>query len=129
MPKFVTCKVEGLDELENGLLELEPKKARSAMREAMDFAGDFMRVSMALLAPSASGFLARHIVSKITLSGKNDEATLSVGPSKEAYYGQFDEFGSIHNKPPQPFIRPAFEQNKDKWLDVFATKLRDALGL
>jgi HK97 gp10 family phage protein len=129
MPSFVSCKVEGLDELEDALLDLEPKKARAAMREAMDFAGTFMRVTMALLAPSASGFLARHIVSKITLSAKKDEAELSVGPSREAYYGVFDEFGSIHNKPPQPFIRPAFEQNKEKWLDVFSSKLRDALGL
>jgi HK97 gp10 family phage protein len=130
MPNTVTCKVEGLDDLEKSLLELKPKKARSAMREALEFAGEFMRLMIALAVQhSRSGYLAQHIVKKITLSTKNDAGTVSIGPSKDAYYAQFVEFGSIHNRPPEPFIRPAFEQNTDKMLDAFSKKLREALGL
>jgi HK97 gp10 family phage protein len=130
MSNTISCKVDGLADLEDALLNKTVKKARGSMREALEFAGEFMRVCVALAVKhSQSGYLARHIVKKITLSGKNDAGTVSVGPSKDAYYAQFVEFGSIHNKPPEPFIRPAFESNKDKMLDAFARKLREALGL
>ena len=129
MPNFVSVKVTGLAELENALLEQTPKKARAAVREALEFVGEFLRLQMVLRAPSRSGFLASHIVKAIKLSAKNDEGTVQIGPSKEAYYAQFDEFGSIHNEPPHPFIRPAFEQNKDKAVDLIRQKIAEALGL
>jgi HK97 gp10 family phage protein len=130
MPNLVSCTVTGLAELENAMLEQTPKKARSAMREALEFAGEFMRVSIALAVKSSrSGYLARHIVKKITLSTRNDAGTVSIGPSRDAYYAAFVEFGSIHNRPPEPFMRPAFESNKERMLDAFARKLKEALGL
>lgn len=129
MAESVSCKIEGLDELEDALLNQTTKKARSGMREALQAVGDFLRLAMVLKVPSRTGFLARHIISKITLSTKQDEGTVSVGPSKEAFYAQFVEFGSIHNRPPEPFMRPAYDENKEKAVDVFAQKLRNFLGL
>jgi HK97 gp10 family phage protein len=129
MPSAVECRVEGLDEIENCLLELTTKKARAGMREGLGDAGEFMRVSMALEAPSATGQTAREMQSKVTLSGKNDEGIVAVGPSKQTYWDQFVEFGSIHNRPPNPFIRRSFEKYGQKMLEVFTNKMRDILGL
>ena len=125
----VKVKVEGLEGVEQALLELLPRKARAAMRSSLDAAGTFMAVQIALKAPSRTGFLARHIVKEIKLSTREDEGSVNVGPSKEAYYAQFVEFGSIHNRPKQPFIQPAFEANKETMVDFFAAKMREALEL
>ncbi len=129
MARLIECKVEGLQGLERALTETTVKKARSALREAAEKAAEFMRVSLVLAAPSLSGFLARHFVSKISLSARNDTVTASVGPSREAYYAQFVEFGSVHNEPPQPFIRQTFNNAGPKQLEVFIKTLKEALGL
>jgi HK97 gp10 family phage protein len=129
MPNAIECRVEGLEDIENRLLELTTKKARAGMREGLGDAGEFMRVSMALEAPSASGATAREMQSKVTLSGKNDEGIVAVGPSKQTYWDQFVEFGSIHNRPPNPFIRRSFEKYGVKMLEVFTHKMKDILGL
>ncbi len=129
MPPSISVKIDGLDELERALLDGLPKQARAAMRGSLADAGEFMRLAIVLKAPSRTGFLARHIVTKTRTSVRDDEGDVSIGPSREAYYAQFVEFGSIHNRPARPFIRPAFEENKETWLDYFATKLRERLGL
>ena len=134
MPNTVSVTVEGLDELENALLELLPKKARAAMRGSLGASGDFMVAAMSAKIRSApfkrpTGFAAEHIVKKVSTSVRDDEGNVSVGPSREAYYLQFDEFGSIHNRPAVPTIRPTFEENKEPWLDNFADNMRERLGL
>lgn len=122
-------RIEGLSQLEDALLNKTVRQARSAMRSALGSAGDFMRISMARQAPSRTGFLARNMVSKITLSTREDEGKVSVGPSREAFYAQFVEFGSIHNKPPNPFMSRAFEESKEVMAEYFARKLREELGI
>jgi len=129
MPNAITVTIDGLDELERALLDSLPKQARSAMRLSLKDAGEFMRDAIAAKAPRKTGFLAEHILVKARTSVRDDEGDASVGPSRDAYYAQFVEFGSIHNQPAHPFIRPAFEENKEGWLDVFADKLRERLGL
>jgi len=124
-----TIRIEGLGQLEDALLNRTVRQARTAMRSALNASGNFMRVAIALKAPSRTGFLARHIVTKTKLSVREDEGTVSVGPSRDAYYAQFLEFGSIHNKPPRPFIGPAFQANKEIMAEYFARKLREELQL
>lgn len=128
MPNAVECRIEGLDEIENALLELSTKKARAGMRDGLGESGEFMRVSMALEAPSDSGHMARTMQSKVSLSTRNDEGTVSVGPSKDAYYAQFVEFGSIHNRP-NPFMRRTFDAAGQKMLEVFTNTMKKYLGL
>ena len=135
MPKAVSCRIEGLKELEHALLEETPKQARVAMREALNAGGDVMQRAIAQKARTAfvrgksTGFTATHILKKTKLSVKEDEGEVSVGPAKEAYWAGWDEFGSIHNRPPEPFIRPAWEENKYSMLDIFIAKLGEKLGL
>lgn len=130
MPNAIECRVEGLDEIENALLELTAKKARAGMREGLGDSGEFMRVSMALEAPSDTGKMAQRMQSQVSLSGKNDEGIVAVGPAKpDQGKAMWVEFGSIHNKPPNPFMRRTFESQGQKMLEVFTNKMRDILGL
>jgi HK97 gp10 family phage protein len=128
MPKPIECRVEGLDEIENALLDLTSKKARAGMREGLGDSGEFMRVSMALEAPSRTGDLARNMQSKVLLSGKNDEGVVSVGPSKKNFYAKFIEFGSIRNAP-NAFMRRTFDSRGQTMLDVFTNAMKRILGL
>jgi HK97 gp10 family phage protein len=128
MGKTVTVKIEGLKELEEALLVKAPGDVRKAVRPVLKEAGVWMAAQIAAVAPRRSGFLATHIVSKVGISARNDEATVSVGPSRDAWYAQFEEFGSVHNRPPQPFIRRTFETYSEAWLDLVITKLKAALG-
>jgi HK97 gp10 family phage protein len=129
MGKTVTVKIEGLKELEDALLNQAPKDVRKAVRNVLKDAGAWMAAQMAAVAPRRTGFLAMHIVSKVSISSKKDQATVSVGPSSDAWYSQFEEFGSVHNRPPQPFIRRTFEQSAEAWLDKVVSGLKSALGL
>jgi HK97 gp10 family phage protein len=40
--------------------------------------------------------------------GTGRSAITNAGPTRQAYYGQFQEFGTRHH-PPQPFMRPAWD--------------------
>ncbi len=128
MAKPVSCTVEGLDELEHALLDTTVKKARKGMREALNAAGEVMRAAIEEKAPRRTGFLSSHIITKVKLSAKEDEGTVSVGPSKEAFYGVYDEFGTRHMAA-RPFMRPAFEQHKEPMLDAFVKRLQGFFGL
>jgi HK97 gp10 family phage protein len=129
MGKTVTVKISGLKEIDDALLTMATKDARKATRTVLKEAGAWMAAQIAAVAPRRSGFLATNIVSKVSISAKQDQATVSVGPSRDAYYAQFDEFGSVHNTPPQPFIRRTFEQSGEAWLNRVVSGLKSALGL
>ncbi len=48
----------------------------------------------------------------------DSEAAVAIGPSKDAFYGYFQEFGTAPHgthpgHPPQAFARPAFDQTQD----------------
>lgn len=67
----------------------------------------------------------------------DSEAAVAIGPTKDAFYAHFQEFGTAPHgnhpgNPPQPFARPAFDQTQDAVLrsiqdDIWA-RLRDAAG-
>ncbi|MFL6314803.1 MAG: HK97-gp10 family putative phage morphogenesis protein [Terriglobales bacterium] len=62
---------------------------------------------------------------KLVMFGKS-------GPLKYPYHwahleARFYEFGSIH-QPARPFIAPAFEENRDRILNIFIDELNEQLG-
>ena len=125
----LTIKIEGLAELEDALLNKTVREARSAMRAALRDAGNVMRNAIAQRAPIRTGFLAKNIVTKIQLSVKEDEGKVSVGPSRQAFYAGFIEFGTKKLQPPRPFITTAFTENKEEMAEAFTRRLRQELGL
>ena len=132
MSDGITCKVEGLSELENAMLERAPEEARKASRKALGEAGDFMVEALSSeyrAKHRITGWLAAHILKKVSASVKKDEGSVEVGPSRSAWYARLVEFGSKHNQPPDPVIRRTFESKWQQMLDIFAARLRKELGL
>jgi HK97 gp10 family phage protein len=125
----VTCTVTGLDELEAMLNELAPKAAKTALRRAVRDGMEIFQAAAEEKAPRDTGALASDINIKTAAGSDGDiSGTISamVGPGKKEFYALFQEYGTRFQKP-QPFMTPAYEENKDKVLDTFATDLKDEI--
>lgn len=157
MGDSVTVRVDGLKELDEMLLNMTPKKVRAAVRPALRECGEWMKALISAAAPvndeefgRPAGYLKANIISTTTISAKNDEGTVSVGPNQNAFYGAFVELGhrivaggysrktlfgargpgrEVGLAAPHPFMRSTFEGNEQAWLDMLVGKLRDNLGL
>lgn len=56
-------------------------------------------------------------------SGDNDiEINLWIGPDGDHFYGLFGEFGTVHQSA-KPFMRPAFDEEKEKLIDALGVEL------
>ena len=64
---------------------------------------------------SSTELISRFLVT--VRSGKKYQKVGKKGINKDAFYWKFVEFGSARNRP-SPFMRPAFEQEKEKALRV-----------
>lgn len=62
-------------------------------------------------APRRTDFLAEHIVVEI-VEAESDLVVAGVGPTKEAFWGIFQELGTPHHAA-QPFLRPALDENEE----------------
>lgn len=58
--------------------------------------------------------------------GEGRSVVTSVGPTKAAYWGLFQEFGTRHH-PPKPFMRPTWDALKEPMLDTMAKVLGDEI--
>jgi len=54
-------------------------------------------------------------------AGSRSFAEVYVGPGKGGAHGVLQEFGTVHHRP-QPFARPAWDENKGKALDIIRTE-------
>lgn len=118
----------GFKELEQKLRN-EPKNvARNTLRRAAKDASEIWENAIAERAPQLTGFLKSQItMSSKTRGGDEGYVQVMVGPSKKAYYGIFQEFGT-RLQPARPFMRPAFEQTKDEVLEKFKSDLTEELN-
>ena len=136
----MALRIDGGQQLAKGLNQLSDSVRGKVLREALKDAAEPMRATMAHLAPREPGKpdIADHmVVSRITQIGdvdggeterKNDtEEAVAVGPAKgRLFYGGFLEFGTVKTAP-QPFARPAFDQDHPKSLSIMASSLWAAL--
>ena len=59
-------------------------------------------------------------------SGGGAAVELYLGPTKEIFYGRFQELGTAHN-PPHPFLRPAFDSEARPTIDRLAPIIWDEI--
>src|SRR4051794_28035154 len=129
--------VTGLSELEDSLSNFAPNLVKRAFR----------RAALAATAPQVAAAKAkapvmakgtkrrrpgelRDAISAVVKTTKRG-VRARVGPRRgkgetsqsPGTWGLMEEFGSIHN-PPQPYLRPAFDQTKQEALELFAGELR-----
>jgi HK97 gp10 family phage protein len=125
-------KVEGLADLQRALKELPKATGKNALRRALLKAAEPIAEDAAKAAPddpATAGFdLHTSVVSGTKLSRRQRrqhrkqgevEAFVGAGPLPQAH---LNEFGSSHQRP-QPFMRPAWEANKEKAVKSIADDL------
>ena len=120
----VTVTLSGLVELEEKLREESKQVAKRTVVRAARDAADIWVDAIETSAPYKTGDLAHNIVMSTTTV--EDGIQLMVGPAKKVFYAIFAEFGTRHETA-RPFIRPAYEDNKQAVLDQFVSDLNDEL--
>jgi len=120
----MTVQVEGLKELEAKLIKLGGVAGGKVLRQALMAAANPMVKSAKAKVPVDRGKLKSNIRkrSKLGKGKSNTVAEVMMGVTKKAWYGHLVEFGTI-NTPAQPFLRPAFDENKTKVVQLFRAQL------
>lgn len=141
MPDRITCKVD-LHGVEEDLLRLGPKIAKRLLRKALKAVGIVAVEAIKAHVPVDSGDLRDSIGYVIKTSGKQDSASMQIGPTYDkkaakaakntsespGVYGMFVEFGVKSRKYKKtPYMRPTFDVSADRWVQVFAENLREDL--
>lgn len=121
MSRGVTVKVEGLKDLEKALSELKVSTARNIARRGLKQALEPMAEAARRRVPSLSGDLAESI--NVTTKNpkrnrKQSQIEAHMGPGRHPQ-GPQTEFGN-RNHGPQPFMRPAWEEEKHGALESLA---------
>lgn len=133
----VHLQVQGIEALKKALSALAFDDARHVKEGILKHAAEPMADRMGELAPWEPGRpdLKDSIRVQVVRSFQDaeigqidladDEAAVAVGPSKDAFYGYFQEYGvpphGTHpGNPPQPFARPAFDETSDTALKIVA---------
>lgn len=121
MSRGVTVKVEGLKDLEKALSELKVSTARNIARRGLKQALEPMAEAARRRVPSMSGDLAESI--NVTTKNpkrnrKQSQIEAHMGPGRHPQ-GPQTEFGN-RNHGPQPFMRPAWEEEKHGALESLA---------
>lgn len=131
----VGLKVQGGDDLAKRLQELPRAVSLRVQVRALTAAAEPMRAHAERLAPRSDGpgpHMADHIViapvsgRKLETISTGHDAAVEVGPAKAFFYARFPEFGTAHS-PSQAFMRPAFDAQSGKSLNIAAAFMWEAI--
>lgn len=121
-----TVKVAGLQDLERALKGLPAANGKGVLRRTLKEAGEPVAKTARALVPKDKGYLSESIDVSTKLSRrqrrlhqKQAEVEMFIGPGPDPA-GHLDEFGTGPGHQAQPFMRPAWDQNKTKVLDTIA---------
>ena len=107
----IEFKLDGMDKLFRNLRSVQ-QAVLDNMESIIKRAAEKIREDAEKLAPKRTGKLARSIEIK-KLEVTKDKIRIGVGPvGKDIFYWFFVEYGTSKMSA-QPYLRPAFENNKD----------------
>ena len=130
-------KVDGLKELDKALSQLPKATAKNTLKRTLMKAADPIDEAASAMAPVDLGKLERSVVvgTRLTRSQQTGGPKLTAGGFRSASKnyvevhvgtrlsrGQFMEFGTFKDDP-SPFMRPAWDANKDRALDIIKSEL------
>jgi len=133
--------VEGLKELDAALSQLQGTAAKTTLRRVARRALEPMRAEAQRLAPDDPDTPNPDLESSIIISSRQKSGrqgrrsaeekrsvVVYMGPSPEGYpQAVMQEFGTAHH-PPQPYMRPAFDGEKDGALEIIKADLGDEIN-
>lgn len=119
--------IEGLDELLNKLEALPLTVARKLIVRSLRAGAEPIRQEASDRAPRGdeAPHLADNIITVVsdqTATG----ATARVGPSKQGFYGLFQEIGTAHHRA-QPFLLPAYDSKVNEAIEIIGEELGDGI--
>lgn len=141
MPTTVTVRVDGLRQLGERMRTLKSDVALKAARSATAAAATVIKklaISKVISSPSVdTGSLRDAIIIKrlgkrdtdltsehiVTVRGRGKTSKKTGVKQKEAPHARFIEYGTV-NMPAEPFLRPAFDQGKEKAMTALVDQLR-----
>ena len=118
--------IRGLEGLKRKFRDLDRRAQGAALRRALLAASKPLGADARARAPRGrTGALAKGIIArrKRGRSAGRGIMAFGVGPSAEVFYGVFQELGTIHHVA-QPFLRPAFDAQRDAAVQGFAGVMR-----
>lgn len=119
-------RVVGAEAIVRKLRVLPENVAERELRRAARAAAEPIRARMEALAPRgdpAEPTLANIVVTPVRGSDPM-AAAVWIGPSRDAYYGYFQEYGTRYHAA-QPFARPAFDSEHDEAQRVLQHEIWD----
>ena len=120
--------IQGLDQLERKLRELELSVQRKALRDGVRLGAELIAEEASRLAPVDTGELQERIVVSMRDSESDAKTVVArIGPARRVFYGIFDEYGTAHMTA-QPFLGPAFEAKKEEALRVTSEAFTEAIN-
>ena len=111
--------ITGARELEKVLKRLPGKIGQKVLLSSLRPGATLIKKEAKIRAPVKSGTLRDEIVVR---KEKGGVVALRVGPTRDAFWGMFQEFGTI-KQPARPWLRPAFDATKGKALDAVGKRL------
>ena len=124
MSQKTGVRIEGLAEVQTALRELPNATAKNIMRRILKKRGEPIADAARQKVPVDKGHLKNSITvaTKLVKSQRRkhkkpdkDDVEVYVGPGADPA-AHLQEFGTV-NHPPQPFMRPAWDGEKDKVLE------------
>lgn len=123
----VVTNIEGLDELEEALTSGSKRAARKYLRAVEMDAAKILVTSAKENAPYDTGDLESDI-HRQSVQG-DGSLTVRVGPSRDAYWGLFQEFGAPEaNVPALHWLEESAKAVQDEVLEKFYSGLTDGLN-
>lgn len=121
----ISFKFEGGTELAAAFADLSTRLSSKVMREVLTEAAEPIRKTASSLAPYRApapdiraNIITSYPTKSVHLDVRSEMAVVAIGPAaKEFAYGLPQELGSINN-PAHPFMRPAFDANIQRALDM-----------
>ena len=135
-----TVKITGLEDALETLRTLPENLAKKGLKKALIAGAEPIRLSMAQKVKKGwhvwasksmgrsrdYGFVSDHITTKVQIHSDNMSGVARVGPVKKGFWAMFLEFGTSKMRA-FPFVRPAFDENKEKSVRAFVESLRETL--
>lgn len=122
----ITVRVAGLKELDEALKQLPKSVGKTVLRNALKKAAAPVVADAKANAPRDRGDLAESIDIRATLTrrqrrmrARRGAVEMFIGPSFPlGAHGHLVEFGTV-KMPARPFLRPAWDSNKERVLETF----------
>lgn len=138
MSRYITTKgsfkVQGLSELVRTLEEMPDAIRRKSLDKGTKEGATVIQQAAIANAPERTGKLKQNIVvrkRKETIFDAEHSVVIrkqgKASNARNAFYAFFQEYGTS-KFPARPFMRPAFEQNKEIAVSILAGNIKEAIG-